>query len=244
MQPVTTYTPPAEALLDNDAFLAALDDAISRRAMLKHPFYQRWSAGQLTVEDLQVYAGQYYHHVKMFPRYVSNVHANTDDKALRKELLANLNEEEAGADDHPELWLRFAEGLGCERTAVEATAATDLTCASVAKLTSITRHGETVEGLAALYAYESQIPEVAQTKREGLKQFYGIDSERAVAFFSVHEEADQIHRQVERDALARTANTPALREKALVAAAGSAEALWQFLDGMQALRPGSAEMAC
>ena len=59
------------------------------------------------------------------------------------------------------------------------------------------------EGLAALYAYESQIPEVSKTKREGLAAFYGIADEDATRFFSVHEEADVWHRQVEREALGR-----------------------------------------
>jgi pyrroloquinoline-quinone synthase len=34
-------------------------------------------------------------------------------------LLDNLIEEEKGSENHPELWLRFAEGLGFDRDSVE-----------------------------------------------------------------------------------------------------------------------------
>ena len=72
---------------------------------------------------------------------------------------------------------------------------------TIAEFRRTTREGSVAEGLAALYAYESQIPEVSKTKREGLGTFYGIVDADATRFFSVHEEADVWHRQVEREAL-------------------------------------------
>ena len=81
-------------------------------------------------------------------------------------------------------------------------------------------------------SYESQIPQVALTKREGLKKFYGMDEERAVSFFRVHETADLVHRQVERDILATVTDTDR-QERILAAAETSAKALWHFLDGVQ-----------
>ena len=88
------------------------------------------------------------------------------------------------------------------------------------------------EGLAALYAYESQIPEVSKTKREGLAAFYGVRDEDATRFFSVHEKADVWHREVEREALARVADTPEGREAALAAARRCCDALNRALDGV------------
>jgi pyrroloquinoline-quinone synthase len=88
------------------------------------------------------------------------------------------------------------------------------------------------EGLAALYAYESQIPEISKTKREGLAAFYGISDADATRFFTVHEEADVWHRQVEREALGRVARTPEEREKALAAARRCLDALNGALDGV------------
>ena len=86
-------------------------------------------------------------------------------------------------------------------------------------------------GLAALFVYESQVPDVARTKREGLKNFYGLDDDRAVAFFTVHEQADLIHRQVEQDVLADKVND-GNKAAVLKAADDAARALWSFLDGV------------
>ena len=58
--------------------------------------------------------GSTYHHVAAFPTYLSAVHANCDDQATRKQLLNNLIDEEAGSPNHPELWKKFAGGLGVE----------------------------------------------------------------------------------------------------------------------------------
>lgn len=223
----TTFT-------EREAFLNELDEVISRHAMLSHPFYQCWNEGKLSRNTLAQYAKQYYAHVRAFPTYVSATHANCDDLATRQMLLENLIEEERGAENHPELWLRFAEGLGVNRNDVKQAELLDTTAESVSAIKQITRSENYIEGVAALYAYESQIPEVARSKREGLKSFYGIEDDRSVAFFRVHEEADVDHRQMERSILSRQCESAEQRARALKAADTSAKALWHFLDGVYA----------
>ena len=213
-------------------FLEALDRAIGRYGLLQHPFYECWSAGELSRETLAEYAKQYYTHVAAFPTYVSAVHARCDDLSVRQMLLENLIEEERGPDNHPELWLRFGEGLGVDREDVLSAELLPRTEASVGTMQRLTQSPDYRVGLAALYAYESQIPEVAYTKREGLKSFYGIDDERTTAFFRVHETADIWHRQVERDVLASRASDKATRHRVLQSAEEAAQALWTFLDGV------------
>src|SRR6476620_11755556 len=159
-----------------------LHNAVMEYSMLKHPFYVAWTEGKLTKEVLEEYAKQYYAHVRTFPTYVSGVHSRCDDVSIRQQLLENLIEEERGEENHPELWLRFAEALGVTREAVRTAELLPATKDSVRSLQSLTQSADYREGLAALLAYESQIPEVAQTKRGGLKSFYGIEEERAVAF--------------------------------------------------------------
>src|SRR6059036_3866068 len=92
--------------------LNEIDNDIAAKHLLKHPFYLAWTRGELTKQALADYAKQYYHHVAAFPTYLSAVHANTDDQEMRKHILANLMDEEAGSPNHPELWLGFAESLG------------------------------------------------------------------------------------------------------------------------------------
>lgn len=208
--------------------------AVMEYSMLKHPFYVAWTEGRLSREVLAEYAKQYYAHVRAFPTYVSGVHSHCDDVSIRQELLENLIEEERGAENHPELWLRFAEGLGVAREDVKAAELLPATKDSVNRLQSLTQSEDYRAGLAALLAYEAQIPEVAQTKREGLKSFYGIDDERAVSFFRVHESIDVLHQQVEMQILKEQCQTEAQRGGAITAARASAKALWNFLDGVTA----------
>ena len=209
-------------------------EAVMEYSMLKHPFYVAWTEGKLSQSVLAEYAKQYYAHVRAFPTYVSAVHSHCDDLQIRQELLENLIEEERGTENHPELWMRFAEGLGVAREDVRNTELLPATENSVARLKALTASEDYRDGLAALYAYESQIPEVARTKREGLKDFYGIDDERAVSFFRVHEGIDVLHQQVEKQILSEKCRTADEQSRAVAAAKESAKALWSFLDGVTA----------
>jgi pyrroloquinoline-quinone synthase len=180
---------------------------------------------------LQDYACQYYHFVKAFPRMVSAVHSNTPDYDIRLELLKNLMDEELGADNHPALWMRFANALGADTDRVLSTSPLPETSALVDTMMNVCRLASFQEGIAALYAFESQIPEVARVKIQGLRDLYGISDPAAVKFFSVHEEADIHHSRSERTLLQAT--TPAtLLEEVVQASAKTAHALWSFLDGI------------
>jgi pyrroloquinoline-quinone synthase len=220
--------------LVSSQFESDLLEAVMESSMLKHPFYVAWTEGKLSKAVLAEYAKQYYAHVRAFPTYVSGVHSRCEDLCIRQELLENLIEEERGAENHPELWLRFAEGLGVAREDVRAAKLLPSTKDSVRRLQSLTRSEDYREGLAALLAYESQIPEVARTKREGLKSFYDVVDERSVSFFRVHESIDVLHQQVEMQILKQQCRTPETRNEAIVAAREAAKALWGFLDGVTA----------
>lgn len=210
-----------------------IDKSIGQYAMLNHPFYQLWAEGKLTQATLAEYAKQYYAHVKAFPTYVSAVHSHCDDLEVRQMLLENLIEEERGEDNHPELWLRFAEGLGVTRDQVREAELLRSTTDTVARIKALTASADYRLGVAALYAYESQIPEVATTKRAGLKDFYGIEDSRTVSFFTAHEVADQVHRQIEMKILTDRCDTDAARVEMLTASREAARSLWDFLTGVQ-----------
>jgi pyrroloquinoline-quinone synthase len=218
--------------MTREEFLNALDALIAEKHLLNHPFYQLWSQGKLTRENLREYAISYYPHVAAFPTYVSGVHSGCEDAALRQELLENLIEEERGTENHPALWRRFATALGASEQDLSALPRTPEVADTIAEFRRATREGSVAEGLAALYAYESQIPEVSKTKREGLGAFYGIVEDDATRFFSVHEKADVWHRQVEREALGRIADTAEERAAALAAARRCCDALNRALDGV------------
>jgi pyrroloquinoline-quinone synthase len=217
--------------MKTEEFLDALDALVAEKHLLKHPFYKLWSEGKLTRDHIREYAVSYYPHVAAFPTYVSGVHSGCDDPALRAELLENLVEEEGGRVNHPALWRRFAAALGASDADLSVSPRTAEVADTIAEFRRATR-ASVPEGLAALYAYESQIPEISKTKREGLVAFYGIDDPEATRFFTVHEEADVWHRQVERQALGRVAQTGEDHENALAAAGRCLDALNRALDGV------------
>ena len=201
------------------------------RSLLKHPFYQAWQNGELTLDHLRGYATQYWHHVLAFPQYVSAAHAICPTQPERQELLENLIEEERGDENHPELWLRFGEGVGATRPQIEGSTPLPETDRLVATFRDATMNRSFAEACAALYVYESQVPEVAKTKIAGLKQFYGIDGPSALQFFEVHIGADEIHAEVGAGMVRTNTRTPADRTAVLNTARECADALWSFLDG-------------
>jgi pyrroloquinoline-quinone synthase len=206
------------------ATLSEIDARIESRHLLKHPFYQAWTAGTLSGEALRDYAAQYYHHVAAFPTYLSAVHAQTEDLETRRHLLTNLMEEEAGSPNHPELWMTFAESLGLTREQVQTAELWPETDALIRRFRNVCREGGTVAGLAALYAYESQVPAVAESKIQGLRKFYGFEDPSGYHYFTVHIEADQEHSRVERQLLTEGL-TPNNRNAAL-------HAVDEVLDGL------------
>lgn len=214
-----------------------IEVVLAEHSLLKHPFYQAWNMGTLSLEDLRFYAGQYYKQESMFPRYLSAVHSRCPDLVVRQSILSNLAEEERGPDNHTELWLRFAEGVGASRDEIRSATSTSETEECVRSFESLTREGHWAEGLAALYAYEVQQPEIAKTKLEGLKAFYGIGSESALKFFEVHREMDVWHADAEKEILNQAVEKdPSLGPGVVEAVRSSCQALNTLLDGVCRVR--------
>ena len=211
--------------------LDKIDNDVAEKHLLKHPFYLAWSRGELSKEALADYARQYYHHVAAFPTYLSAVHMHCDDQATRKQLLNNLVDEEAGSPNHPELWLKFGDGLGVEDVGLAKTGKQPETKNLIDTFRSVCRDGSTAEGLAALYAYESQIPAICESKVDGLKRHYGFTDPKHYEYFSVHIGADREHSAAERTMLSAYINNHNI-DKVRAAAQRVLDALWEMLSGV------------
>ena len=205
---------------------------VAQRRLLDHPFYTAWSKGELSRAVLQKYAEQYYHWVQAFPTWLSATHANATDLAMRQEILANLNDEEMGPENHPELWLRFCDALGLDREAVRTADQLPETRAALAAMRRVCRDEPAAAGLTALYAYESQQPDVMKTKREGLRDLYGVTTGHD--YFEVHEKMDVAHSAAERDLI--TAHVAGHEAAALTAASTALTATYVLLDGIERVR--------
>ncbi len=227
--------------MELQAFWSELNARIAKYDLLCHPFYQAWSAGTLTRDDLRAYSGDYYHHVAAFPTYLAAFYSRLEDGELRRAVVSNLADEE-GLDGNPasrphsELWLDFAEGMGAPRKEAQSSEPV----AEIAELKThfkrVASEGSPAEALAAFYAYESQVPRVAKEKARGLREMYGSDS-KTCGYFTLHTTADVYHSNVWREQLSQLiANDESGQEAALVAAENAARCLWRALDGIEAAR--------
>ena len=205
---------------------------VAERRLLDHPFYSAWSHGELTPEILRKYAEQYYHWVQAFPTWLSAAHSNATDLTMRQEILANLNDEEMGENNHPELWLRFCDALGLDRDAVRSAELLPETREAIAAMRRVCRDEPAVAGLSALYAYESQQPEVMKTKREGLRDLYEVTTGHE--YFEVHEAMDVVHSAGERKLI--DAHAGGQEAEALAAAKTAIDATYTILDGIERVR--------
>ncbi len=196
-----------------------IEESRARHNVLEHPFYVRWSAGELTREELARYAGQYRHATEALARLCEET-AEVAPEARRDEIAAHTTEEEA----HVGLWDDFVEAAGGEIGAEPTPETADC-------VTAWTAADGYLAQLARMYAIESGQPEISRVKREGLSRFYGIDGGPGGEYFRVHEEADDAHAEESRR-LIDEAITPE-DEDALVEAAESAfRANWRLLDGV------------
>ena len=211
-------------------FSKQLNEKLNKYHLLTHPFYQVfWNEGKLTREIIKDYAEQYYLHVKAFPRYISATHSICDDIEKRKILLENLNDEENSSGDHPKLWKNFAMAVGADKDKIDDVEPDWFTKDMIDNFFHQARSSY-AEGLASLYTYERQIPEIAETKIQGLKKFYGVSSKEGLEFFEAHKSADVVHR-AECEKLLDSLSVEE-QKKAEKASILTARYLWNFLSGM------------
>lgn len=212
----------------NISWMDQLEQLIQQKHMLLHPFYQAWTCGTLTREKLQEYAKEYYHHVKAFPTYISALHSRCEDLEIRKELLKNLIDEEAGHPNHPDLWKSFSIALGVKPQEIEMHKPRNQTRNLINTFKESCSALPLSAGIAVLYCYESQIPSICKTKIEGLEKWYGIKNPQDYAYFSVHETADIEHSLAEKNVLSHLIR-PEEEKVALMAAEKALNSLEDFL---------------
>jgi len=212
--------------------LEMLDALIERHHLLKHPFYRAWTQGSLPMESLQVYAEQYYQHVRAFPENLKQLSARTSGK-LAELVTENISEELNPEAPHPLLWRQFAHSLGVSDTALDRARPYPGVAALLDTYEEMSSQGSAAQAVACFYAYEAQVPEIATQKISGLRRFYGINEPRALAYFAVHEEADVRHRAAWRNWLENDKEADSF--SVLCAAERSLKALWGALDAVYPL---------
>lgn len=194
-----------------------IEESRSRWNVLEHPFYVRWTRGELSREDLARYSGQYRHAVEAIAAMSSAAAA----QAPERDNLRGHAEEEA---EHVALWDGFVEAVGGDSAADPAP-----------QTEQCVREWAASDGLlgtlARLYAVESGQPEISSVKRRGLVELYGVADGRGTEYFRVHEGRDADHAAEVRGLIVDRVGRD--DEDAVVAAAEAAFRVnWRLLDGV------------
>ncbi len=201
-------------------FFDRLETVRQRWNVLEHPFYQRWSDGELSGEELAFYAGEYRHVVTALAEAVAAA-AGAAEPAVRVELERHAAEEA----DHIELWDDFARAVGAPVDA-EPTPET-AECAA-----AWTAARDSLEGLVTLYAIESGQPAISATKLEGLTRHYGLRAGPPTEYFRLHAELDHEHAAQSRG-LIEDQLDGADHERLLAIAEAALRGNWTLLDGVE-----------
>ncbi|MGI0025429.1 MAG: iron-containing redox enzyme family protein, partial [Nitrososphaera sp.] len=168
-----------------------IDSEIEKRSLLKHPFYQMWSEGKLTIDHLKGYSKEYFQLVKAVPGIVENVASAFPSN---QDIATNAKEE----TDHVAPWVRFASALGVSPEELIGYKGDQKSNAAVEMIRNLSS-ASFEEAVAAMYAYEVELPNISRTKIDGLKKFYQMDSKDALEYFEIHKVADVRHAQVWRE---------------------------------------------
>jgi pyrroloquinoline-quinone synthase len=195
-----------------------IDRALDGRRLLSHPFYRRWEAGELRDGELAAYGSQYEHFERQLPRTLQDVLDVGEPGGARDVIQASLDDELGVPCPHVELLSSFLEAVGAEPAAP-----TPATAALVELYRGAAARGAGF-AVGVVAGYELQAAQVARTKAEGLRRFYGL-SDAGIEFWDVHATMDETHGSWMLDAASSLD-----ADSVLAGVDASAAAWWRFLD--------------
>lgn len=229
--------------MENDAtyndnlilLIETIDNEINRRSLLHHQFYTLWNEGKLSLNHLRGYSKEYFQLVKTVPELVLNIYKNFEKHNSNDYYLKSIKKTYLEELDHIEPWLKFSLSLGLEKNELLDYNGTNEVNLAIENLKNLCG-SSLIEGVSTMYSLEKELPQISNTKIEGLKQFYGINKQEDIKYFKIHEIADIEHanlwKSVIMDSAIHDLNENGSNEQAIKASINSLIAQNQILDSV------------
>jgi pyrroloquinoline-quinone synthase len=210
-----------------DNIINQIDVEIEKHSLLKHDFYRLWQEGKLTIDHLAGYSKEYFQLVKIVPTLVENALKTNKEKKYQNGILNTLEDER----QHIEPWTKFSSSLHVDTKELVNYSGNDLTNQSIDDLIKISE-SSFEEAVAALYAFEKELPKISETKLDGLVKYYGITDNESNEYFRIHKEIDIYHSKIWENIINESVDDK--KEKMLNAAIISLKAQNRLLDSVKA----------
>lgn len=183
-----------------------------------HPFFQEVEAGRAPKATVQRWVAQFYPWLACVPiamaeRFARCSYEPSNDRfrvMILDQLLEEAGDPKGKAAGHPELWLRFCEGIGVPRREVLATAALPSTLVAIDDFLYINR--ESPFYISAAGSSEPPNVELCQRLYPAFSKHYHVN-EDALEYYRLHVTADEEHSRFVGEMVAAFANSPEVRKQ-------------------------------
>lgn len=136
--------------------------------LINHTFYQKWSKGELTQNQISDYHKSYSEFIRVIPLLWAKI---VNDYKLEDFESDKIVKDET---EHILLWDLWGNNLPVIDD-----------FHSMSSIINELSNLNTSELLGAIHAFEIQQPEIAETKKKGLMEFYGFDND-SLKYFDEH----------------------------------------------------------
>ncbi|MCI4356005.1 MAG: iron-containing redox enzyme family protein [Thermoplasmata archaeon] len=183
-----------------------------------HPFFREVESGRAPRPVVQRWVGQFYPWLACVPLAMAERFARCSYEArfdrFRTMILDQLVEEagdpKGKAPGHPELWLRFCEGIGVPRAKVLETPLLPSTLVAIDDFLYINR--ESPFYISAAGSSEPPNVELCQRLYPAFSRHYGVP-EASLEYYRLHVTADEEHSRFVGEMVAAFANSPEVRKQ-------------------------------
>ncbi len=182
--------------LTADKFFDQLEQDIMKHPALSHPFLERISEGEMTLQRARIFGTHYYYYSQHFYRFMAMVISRIPDEITREPLLLNLFQ--GGGENnlelsHPALFRKFLEALGVEKSEIDSVEPLPEISVYMDCFWRICQDGNFLEALGAIGpGTEMVIPHIFKKIVAGLIKLPEL-SINDLSFFDAHIELDIEH---------------------------------------------------